>query len=142
MCQVSRQKSSVDVSIDGSSIDTRVEKRDNDLRSPNFFEVATFPTITFNSKRAEVAGEEKLKVIGDLTIRDVTRKVVLDVDGPTKPVKDDSGKLHMGASASSKLNRRDLGVSGAAAAVADEVDITIYIELVQAPKPETPAGAK
>ena len=89
-------KSSVDVSIDGSSIDTRVEKRDNDLRSPNFFEVAKFPTITIKSKRAEVAGEEKLKVIGDLTIRDVTRKVVLDVDGPTKPVKDDSGKSSHG----------------------------------------------
>jgi len=135
-------KSSVDVSIDVSSVDTRVEKRDYDLRSPNFFDVAKFPTITFKSKRAEVAGEEKLKVIGDLTIRDVTGEVVLDVDGPTKPVKDNSGKLHVGASASSKLNRRDFGVNGAAATVADEVEITINMELVQAPKPETPAGVK
>ena len=74
-------KSSVDVSIDVSSVDTRVEKRDNDLRSPNFFDVAKFPTITFKSKRAEVAGEEKLKVIADLTIPDVTGEIVLDVDG-------------------------------------------------------------
>src|SRR5262249_12090157 len=133
-------KSSVDVSIDVSSVDTRVEKARQ--RCPNFFDVAKFPTITFKSKRAEVAGEEKLNLIGDLTIRDVTKEVVLDVDGPTKPVKDDSGKLHMGASASSKLNRRDFGVSGAAATVADEVEITIDIELVQAPKPETSAGAK
>jgi polyisoprenoid-binding protein YceI len=134
MCQSEPSKSSVDVSIDVSSVDTRVEKRDYDLRSPNFFDVAKFPTITFKSKRAEVAGEEKLKVVGDLTIRDVTGEVVLDVDGPTKPVKDNSGKLHLGASASSKLNRRDFGVNGAAATVADEVEITIDMELVQAPK--------
>src|SRR4051794_40247542 len=92
-------KTSMDVTIDAASLDTRVNRRDNDLRSEHFFDVEKYPVITFKSKRVESAGSDKLKVTGDLTIRGVTKEVVLDVDGPTKPMKDPKGKLHMGASA-------------------------------------------
>lgn len=75
-------KASVNVTIDASSVDSRVEMRDKDLRSDHFFDVAKYPEITFKSKRVEAAGAGKLKVTGDLTIHGVTKEVVLDVDGP------------------------------------------------------------
>lgn len=122
-------KSSIVVEIDASSVNTRVEMRDNDLRSPNFFDVAKYPTITFKSKRIEVAGTGQLKVTGDLTIHGVTKEVVLDLDGPSAPMKDPRGNQHMGASAVTKINRKDFGVNGAAAMVGDEITITIDVEL-------------
>ncbi len=123
-------KASLEVTIDASSVDTRVEMRDNDLRSPNFFDVAKYPTLTFKSKRVESAGPGKLKVTGDLTIHGVTKEVVLDVDGPSAPVTDAKGNSHMGASASTKINRKDFGVSGNPNAVGDEITITIDAELI------------
>src|SRR5271157_1296621 len=128
-------KSSIDVTIDASSVDTRVEMRDNDLRSPNFFDVAKYPTLTFKSKRVEAAGAGKLKITGDLTIHGVTKEVVLDVDGPSAPVQDPKGNSHMGASASTKINRKDFGVNGASSVVGDDVPITIDVELVSAAAP-------
>ena len=98
-------KTSLEATIDATTVDTRVEMRDKDLRSPNFLDVEKYPTITFKSKRAESAGAGKLKITGDLTIHGVTREVVLDVDGPTAPVKDPRGNLHMGASATTKISR-------------------------------------
>ena len=89
-------KTAIDVSIDANSVDTRVERRDNDLRSPNFFDVAKYPTLTFKSKHVEAAGPGKLKITGDLTIHGVTKEVVLDVDGPTAPVTDPEGELPHG----------------------------------------------
>ena len=77
-------KASVNVTIDASSVDTRVEMRDKDLRSDHFFDVSKYPTITFQSKKVESAGAGKLKVTGDLTIHGVTKETVLDVDGPTR----------------------------------------------------------
>jgi len=128
-------KTSIDVSIDASSVDTRVEMRDNDLRSPNFFDVAKYPTLTFKSKRVEAAGPGKLKVTGDLTIHGVTKEVVFDVDGPSAPVQDPKGNSHMGASASTKINRMDYGVNGASSMVGNDVPITIDVELVSAAAP-------
>jgi polyisoprenoid-binding protein YceI len=128
-------KASVEVTIDASSVDTRVEMRDNDLRSPNFFEVAKYPTLTFKSTRIEAAGAGKLKITGDLTIHGVTKEVVLDVDGPSAPVQDPKGNAHMGASASTKVNRKDFGVNGASTMVGDEITITIDAELVSAAAP-------
>jgi len=125
-------KASVEVTIDASSVDTRVEMRDNDLRSPNFFDVAKYPTLTFKSKRVEAAGAGKLKITGDLTIHGVTKEVVLDVDGPSAPVQDPKGNSHMGASATTKINRNDFGVSGRPGMVGDDVTITIDTELVSA----------
>lgn len=136
-------KTQIDVAIDASSVDTRVEKRDNDLRSANFFDIANFPTISFKSRKVESPGEGKLKVTGDLTIRGTTREVVLDVDGPTPAMKDAAGNLHMGASATTKLNRRDFGVNGAGAVAADDVAITLDVELIQrASAPATPPPSK
>src|SRR6266581_4837561 len=81
-------KSSIGVTIDAASVDSRVEMRDNDLRSPKLLDVEKYPTITFSSKRVEAAGKGKLKVTGDLTIHGVTKEVVLDVEGPSEPIKD------------------------------------------------------
>ena len=80
-------RSSAEVTIDATSVDTRVETRDNDVRSPKFLDAQKFPTITFKSKRVETAGAGKLRMTGDLTIHGVTKEVVLDVDGPTQAVK-------------------------------------------------------
>lgn len=129
-------KTVIDATIDANSIDTRVDPRDKDLRSPNFFDVEKFPTITFKSKRVEAAGKGKLKVTGDLTIHGVTKEVVLDVDGPNGPNKDPRGNQHMGASATTQLNRKDFGVNGAPGGVGDDVQITIDVEMV---KPAAPA---
>ncbi|MGA8026003.1 MAG: YceI family protein [Bryobacteraceae bacterium] len=124
-------KCSIQATIDAASVDTRVEMRDNDLRSPNFFDVQKYPTITFTSKKVEAAGNGKLKVTGDLTIHGVTKEVVLDVDGPTSAMKDPMGKdrLRMGASATTKINRNDFGVSGRPGIVGDDITITLDVEM-------------
>src|SRR5690242_11201848 len=79
-------KTVINATIDASSIDTRVQMRDNDLKSPNYFDVQKFPTITFKSKRVAKAADGKLSVIGDLTMHGVTKEVTLDVDGPSAPI--------------------------------------------------------
>ena len=134
-------KSIVDVTIDVASVDTRQPDRDNDLRSDKFFDVAHFPSITFKSKKMEQSVPGKLKVTGDLTIRGTTKEVVLDVDGPTPPVKDPWGNQRVAASATTKINRQDYGVKWNATldnggvVVGDDVSIIIDVELVQqAPK--------
>ena len=126
-------KSSVEVTIDAASVDTRVEQRDNDLRSPNFLDVAKYPTITFISKHVEQAGPGKLKIAGDLTIHGVTKRVVLDVEGPSEPIKDPRGGLHMGTSATTTINRQDFGVSGVPLMVGNDISINIDVELVKTP---------
>jgi polyisoprenoid-binding protein YceI len=130
-------KTSLDATIDATTVDTRVDMRDKDLRSPNFLDVEKYPTITFKSKRTESAGAGKLKITGDLTLHGVTKEVVLDVDGPSAPVKDPRGNVHMGASASTKINRREFGVNGAPTMAGDELTITIDTELVKSsPAPQ------
>ena len=131
-------KTVINAIIDASSVDTRVETRDNDLRSDHFFDVAKYPTLTFKSKSVEAIGTGKLKVTGDLTIHGVTKEVVLDVDGPSAPVKDPKGNSHVGASASTKINRMDYGVSGASTMVGNDVPITLDVELVSLPTPRQP----
>ena len=124
-------KTSIDATIDAASVDTRVEMRDKDLRSPNFFDVEKYPTITFKSKHTEAAGEGKLKMTGDLTMHGVTKEVVLDVDGPTAAIKDPMGNERIGASATTKVNRRDYGINGGASVAADDVTITIDVEMTK-----------
>jgi len=128
-------KTSLDATIEASSVDTRVEMRDNDLRSPNFLEVQKYPTITFHAKQTKSAGSGKLQIIGDLTIHGVTKEVTLDVDGPSAPIKDPWGNQRIGASASTKINRKDFGVNGAPGVVGDDITITIDAELIQ-PQPK------
>jgi len=123
----------LEATIEAASVDTRVEMRDNDLRSPNFLEVQKYPTIRFQSKQVKAAAPGKLQVTGDLTIHGVTKEVVLDVDGPSAPVKDPWGNQRIGASATTKINRRDFGVNGAPGVVGDEITITIDAELIQPP---------
>lgn len=126
-------KTSLDITIDAASIDTRVEMRDKDVRGPRLLDVEKYPTITFKSKRVEAAGAGKLKITGDLTIHGVTKEVVLDVDGPTGPITDPRGNQKMGASATTQINREDFGVSGfPSAVISNEVGITIDVELRKA----------
>lgn len=126
---------SAEVSIDVGTINTREHDRDNHLKSPDFFHVEQYPTMTFKSRRAE-KGPNGLKVTGDLTIRGVTREVTLDVEGPTPPVKDPWGNTRVGASATTKINRKDFGLTWNQALeagglmVGDEIKITIDVELV------------
>jgi polyisoprenoid-binding protein YceI len=133
-------KSTVNVAIDVSTVDTREPDRDNDLRSDKFFDVAHFPTMTFKSKKVEQVAPGKLKVTGDLTIRGATKEVVLDVEGPTAPVKDPWGNVRAAATATSKVNRQDFGVKWNATldnggvVVGDDVNLTIDAEMIkQAP---------
>jgi len=123
-------RTSLDVSIDAASVDTRFEMRDNDIRGPNLLYVEKYRKITFRSKSVEPVGASKLKITGDLMIHGVTKQVVLDVDGPTGPVKDPRGNLHLGASGTTKIDRRDFGVNGFAGLVGNDVSITIDVELV------------
>jgi len=130
-------KSSVDVSIDASTVDTREPARDKDLRSDHFFDVEHFPTMTFKSTKVEQVSAGKLKVTGNLTIHGVTKEVVLDVDGPTAPVKDPYGSQRAAVNATTKINRQDFGVKWNATmdnggvVVGDEVNITIDAEMIK-----------
>lgn len=124
-------KTSIDVTIDANSVDTRVDMRDKDLRSDHFLDVTKYPTITFKSKQTQAAGPDKLKAIGDLTIHGVTKEVTLDIDGPSKPVKDARGKLHVGASATTTINRTEFGITGYQGMIGNDLPITIDVELAR-----------
>jgi polyisoprenoid-binding protein YceI len=126
-------KISIDATIDANSVDTRVDMRDNDLRSENYLDVKKYPTITFHSKQVQPAGEGKLRLTGDLTIHGTTKEVVLDVDGPSAEIKDPWGNQRIGASATTKINRMDFGVKGAPGLVGDDLNLTIDVELMHPP---------
>ena len=131
-------KSTVNVTIDVNTVDTREPNRDKDLKSDHFFDVEHFPTITFKSKKVEQVSPGKLKVTGDLTIRGTTKEVVLDVEGPSVAVKDPWGNTRAAVSATTKINRQDFGVKwnatldGGGLVVGDEVSITIDAEMIKA----------
>jgi polyisoprenoid-binding protein YceI len=122
----------VDVTIDINGVNTGTEGRDKDLKSPNFFDVAQFPTATFKSRRAVADGAGKFKLTGDLTMHGVTKEVTLDVDGPSAPLKQGQS-LRVGAQATGRINRRDWGLQYSRMVevtpmVGDEVQITIDLE--------------
>jgi polyisoprenoid-binding protein YceI len=129
-------KSSVDVTIDVNTVDTREPNRDKDLKSDHFFDVAQYPTMTFKSTKVEQAEPGKLKVTGNLTIHGVTKEVVLEVEGPTAPVKDPWGNQRTAVNATTKINRQDFGVKWNATmdnggvVVGDEVSINIDAEMI------------
>ncbi len=127
-------KSSIEATIDATTVNTRVQMRDGDLRSPHFLDVAKYPTITFKSTHTEVAGPGKLKVTGDLTIHGVTKQVVLDVEGPSQAIKDPMGSLRMGANATTTINRNDFGITTMPGAVGDEIQIVLDIEMTRPAK--------
>lgn len=125
------------VTIDAASIDTGEEKRDAHLRSADFFDAGKFPTLTFTSRRVQAIDGDTFQLVGDLTIRDVTREVVLDVevDGFQK---DPWGGERAGFSATTKVNRKDFGLSWNQALetggllVGDEVKISLDVQLRKA----------
>lgn len=131
-------KSSVEATIDVNSIDTQNQQRDDHLRSPDFFEVAKYPTMTFKSTKVEKVGEGRLRVTGDLTIKGVTKSVVLDVEGPAPPVKN-RNTFKSGISATTVINRKDFGLTwnrvleAGGVAVGDEVKVALEIELNKKP---------
>ncbi len=124
-------KSTVDVTIDVNSVDTRVPDRDKDLRSDHFFDAEHHPTITFKSKRVEQVAPGKLKVTGDLTIRGTTKEVTLEVDGPSAPIKDPWGNQRVGINAGTKITRQDFGITYGPGMIGDEVSITVDAEMFQ-----------
>jgi polyisoprenoid-binding protein YceI len=125
--------SKVEATVDVSTISTREPKRDAHLKSPDFFDVAKFPTIAFRSTKWTQEGG-KLKIAGELTIHGVTKPVVLDVTGPTPEVKGPGGGMMIGASATTKISRKDFGLTWnklmetGGAVVGDEVTIQLEIE--------------
>jgi polyisoprenoid-binding protein YceI len=131
-------RSSVEATIDAASIDTRQPKRDDDLRSANFFDVQKYPTITFKSTKVEKGGAGKLRVTGDLTMHGTTKPVVLDVEGPTDAIKDAQGNARRGIFATTTINRREFGLDfnsmvEAVPVAGDEIKIEIAGELVKQP---------
>ena len=130
-------KAGVEMTIEAASINTREPQRDEHLRSADFLDVANYPTLTFRSTRVQPIGQETFKLTGDLTIRGVTKQVTFEMEGPTPPVKDPWGNTRAGVTGSTKINRKDFGVSfnalteAGGVMVGDEVKITIEAELVQ-----------
>jgi polyisoprenoid-binding protein YceI len=130
-------KSKVEVNIDPASIDTREPKRDTHLKSPDFFDVAKFPTLTFKSTKVVKAGKNKLKVTGDLTMHGVTKPITLAVDGPSAETKTPFGTTVRAVSLTGKLDRKDWGLNwnkaleAGGVLVSDEVQLDISAELVK-----------
>lgn len=130
--------SRVEAEIEGASIETRDGQRDAHLKSPDFFHVEKFPALYFKSTSVSIVGEGELSVEGDLTIRGVTRTIRFEVEGPTPPAKDPWGNTRIAISASTKINRKDFGLTWNAALetggilVGDEVTITLDAEFVKA----------
>ena len=130
------RNSKIDVTVDVASIDTRQEMRDNHLRSPDFFDVAKYPTMHFVSKRIEGDTAKQFKIVGDLTIKDRTHQVTLDASLEGL-VKDPWGGERAGYSVTGKLNRSDFNLlwnqmlEAGGVAVGEEVKISIDVELVK-----------
>lgn len=125
-------KSTVNVTIDVTTVDTGVAPRDADLKSDHFFNVAQFPTATFVSTGVAKAGNG-LTVSGNLTLHGVTKPVVLAVEGPTGPLPGMDKKLHSGYSATTTFSRREFGIATSypAAVVGDDVKLTIDLDVAK-----------
>jgi len=127
----------VEVTIDAASVNTGHAQRDEHLRGPDFLDVTKYPTITFVSRKVIKADADRLRVMGDLTLHGVTREITVDVEGPTAEVKDPSGNFRRGATATTKINRKDFGLSwnkvldSGGLVVGDEVNIYVEVELVR-----------
>lgn len=130
-------RSTIEVTIDAKSIDTRNDKRDTHLRSADFFDVEKFPTIRFRSTKIEAAGPNAFKLTGDLTLHGVTKPVTLDVEAPSPAVKTPFGTTVRGASATGKVDRTAFGISWNKAldagglVVGEEVQIQIDAEFTE-----------
>jgi polyisoprenoid-binding protein YceI len=132
-------KSSVNVTIDVNTVNTDEPDRDKDLKSPNFFDVEKYPTITFKSTKVEKNADGSLKITGDLTMHGVTKTAVLNATAPKSPIKDPWGLTRTASSATTQINRKDFGITwnktldGGGAIVSDEVNISLAVEMVIPP---------
>ncbi len=130
-------KSSVQIQIKTASLNTNNKKRDDHLRSPDFFDVATYPVMTFVSKKVVVADDQLAEIVGDLTIHGVSREVVLEVEDFSQTVTDPWGNTRRGATASTKINRKDYGLTwnkaleAGGVVVGDEVRISLEVEFIR-----------
>ena len=131
------ESATVTAEIDVNSINTREPDRDKHLRSADFLDAEHYPTLKFQSKKVVPDGPEAYQVTGDLTIRGVTREVVLYVTGPTPEIKDPWGYTRRGAEATTKISRKDFGltynpvIEGGGFMVGDEVEISLEVELLK-----------
>ena len=131
-------QSKVTASIDAASLETRDAQRDAHVKSADFLDVEKFPTLSFSSTRISIVGVGELSVEGDLTIRGVTQKAVFNVEGPTPATKDPWGNTRVGISATTKINRKDYGLTYNAALetggilIGEQVTITLDVEFIQA----------
>ena len=138
-------KTTVDITIDAASINTKDAQRDGHLRSPDFLNVEKFPSVTFKSSKVEVTGDNTAKLTGDLTLSGVTKPAVLDVEYQGN-AKSPWGTTNYGFSAHTKINREDWGLTWNAALetggwlVGKEISIDIELELVQVAEPEKAAA--
>lgn len=132
-------RSSIEATIVANSINTGVDKRDIHLKSPDFFDVAQYPTLSFKSKKVKVAANNTLKVTGDLTLHGISKEVELLVTGPSVAIKDPWGNIRKGAKATTTINRKDFGIVWNASLdnggllIGEEVEITIDIEFIKQP---------
>jgi polyisoprenoid-binding protein YceI len=130
-------QSSVEASIEATTINTHEAQRDAHLKSADFFDVEKFPVLIFKSTRISKAGEGELSVTGDLSIHGVTRTVTFEVEGPSTPTNDPWGNTRIGLSATANINRKDFGWTWNAALetggilVGEEVTITLDAEFVK-----------
>jgi polyisoprenoid-binding protein YceI len=129
--------SKIEAAIDATTIQTRDGQRDQHLKSADFFDVEKFPKIAFVSKKVAPVGEGEWRIVGDLTVHGVTREVDLDVEGPTPEVKDPWGNIKIGATATTKVDRRDFGLvfnmalEAGGVLVGDEVAIELELEMTR-----------
>jgi polyisoprenoid-binding protein YceI len=129
--------SSVEATIDCTTVNTGEAKRDADLKTAEFIDVMRYPVMKFKSKSVDVTGPGKLRVTGDLTINAITRQVILDVDGPTSSIRDTQGREKIGLSGLTKISRKEFGIlynpimETGGVTVSDEVSINLEIELIR-----------
>jgi polyisoprenoid-binding protein YceI len=139
-------KSSVQVTIDLSTVNTHDPKRDEHLKSPDFFDTAKHPTATFKSTKVQAAGKGKLKVTGDLNLHGVTKPVVLEVEGPTEPFNTPFGTIVRGAHATGKIDRKEFAIGwnkvldNGGVVVGNEVSLDLNLEVFQKAPPAAPAA--
>jgi polyisoprenoid-binding protein YceI len=130
--------SSIEATVDVSTINTGEVQRDGHLKSADFFEVEKYPTMTFKSTRVVQKGEGEYAVAGDLTMHGVTRQVTFAVEGPSAPGKDPWGNTRIGLTATAKVNRKDFGLNWNAALetggilVGEDVHITLDVQFIKA----------
>jgi polyisoprenoid-binding protein YceI len=130
--------SRIEATIDAATINTREPQRDAHLKSADFFDVEQFPTLSFKATRITRGADGELAVEGELTLHGVSRNVVFAVEGPTAPGKDPWGNTRIGLSATTKINRKDYGLTWNAALeaggilVGEDVTITLDVQFVKA----------